>query len=68
MEYRASYSSLLHAAASWSDNMVRLMVIFVVQTIVLPLGFLWVTWRFLRALARAPMAFEDSIFCRSAAR
>lgn len=37
-EYRASYPALLHAAATWSDKIVRLMVIFVIQTVVLPLG------------------------------
>lgn len=36
---------LLKSASDWADRMIRLTALFVVQTIVLPLGFFWIFWR-----------------------
>jgi len=38
----------------WTRTMVRLIALFVVQTVLLPLGFLWLMWRLARAVAGNP--------------
>ena len=56
-EVKARYDALQHAAEAWSERMVRLIAIFLVQTVVLPIGFLWLAWRLARLLgmpARRP--------------
>ena len=41
----AAIDSILKSASDWADKMIRLVALFAVQTIVLPLGFLWLFWR-----------------------
>jgi len=53
-EIQAGYKRLLEQAGQWSDRIVRLIAIFVLQTVLLPLLFLWISWRLARALAMAP--------------
>ncbi len=44
-DVKAGYDAILKAASGWSERMVRLIAIFMVQTVVLPLAFLWLAWR-----------------------
>ena len=44
----AAIDSILKSASDWADKMIRLLALFAVQTIVLPLGFLWFFWRICR--------------------
>ena len=53
-EIQAGYKRLLEQAGQWSDRIVRLIAIFVLQTVLLPLLFLWAAWRLARALVMAP--------------
>lgn len=50
-DLRAGYEAILQAAGEWTRTMVRLIALFVVQTVLLPLGFLWLMWRLARAIA-----------------
>lgn len=50
-DLRAGYEAILQAAGEWTRTMVRLIALFVVQTVLLPLGFLWLMWRLARAVA-----------------
>lgn len=50
-DLRAGYEAILQAASEWTRTMVRLIALFVVQTVLLPLGFLWLMWRLSRAIA-----------------
>lgn len=50
-DLRAGYEAILQAAGEWTRTMVRLIALFVVQTVLLPLGFLWLMWRLSRAIA-----------------
>ncbi|MGJ7522703.1 hypothetical protein ACSFA0_19615 [Variovorax sp. LT1P1] len=49
-ELRESYRALGEAAKLWTDRIVDLIAIFVVQTVLVPLGFLWLCWRLARTL------------------
>lgn len=42
---KAGYDAILQMASDWTDKIVRLLSLFILQTVVLPIGFLWVTWR-----------------------
>lgn len=50
-DLRAGYEAILQAAGEWTRTMVRLIALLVVQTVLLPLGFLWLMWRLARAIA-----------------
>lgn len=50
-DLRAGYDAILQAAGEWTRTMVRLIALFVVQTVLLPLGFMWLMWRLARAIA-----------------
>ncbi len=49
-ELRESYRYLGEAAKLWTDRIVDLIAIFVVQTVLLPLAFLWLCWRIARMI------------------
>lgn len=49
-----SYEALRDRTAAAVDGMVRLLALFVLQTVLLPLATLWLLWRALVALLRAP--------------
>ncbi|MDM0028544.1 hypothetical protein [Variovorax saccharolyticus] len=53
---RAAYDSIQKAAADWSLTIVKLISLFILQTLLLPVIFLWLAWRFARALASRLMA------------
>lgn len=59
---QALYEAILKSGRDWSDRMVQLMTLFVLQTLLIPLGFLWLAWRVARAavsgLARPAAAGE----------
>lgn len=59
----AAIDSILKSASDWADKMIRLLALFAVQTIVLPLGFLWLFWRLCRltisALAPGGMILKE---------
>ena len=46
--FDAAYERILAAASSWTQMIVRLMAVFILQTIVLPVAFLWGAWRLVR--------------------
>lgn len=50
----AAIDAVLQSAADWARQIVKLMAVFVLQTAVLPLVFLWLFWRLARALAGVP--------------
>ena len=54
------YDDIAKAAAGWSESIVKLIALFILQTVVLPLVFLWLAWRLARALAggMAPRALR----------
>ena len=47
-------AALLAEAATWADRIVDLMVVFLVQTVIVPVGGLWLTWRIARWATSAP--------------
>ena len=47
-ELRDSYRGLSEAAERWTDRIVDLIAIFVVQTVLIPLAFLYLCWRLAR--------------------
>ncbi|WP_225782100.1 hypothetical protein [Xenophilus sp. Marseille-Q4582] len=50
----AVIEGLLQSAKDWATQIVRLMAVFVLQTAVLPLAFLWLFWRLARGLVGPP--------------
>lgn len=50
----AVIDNLLQSAKEWATQIVRLMAVFVLQTAVLPLAFLWLFWRLARGLVALP--------------
>lgn len=50
----AMIEGLLQSAKEWATQMIRLMAVFVLQTAVLPLAFLWLFWRIARGLVGPP--------------
>lgn len=51
---KATYEQILKSASDWAERIVKLIALFVLQTIVLPLGFLFLAWRLARAAIREP--------------
>jgi hypothetical protein len=51
---KATYDQILKSASDWTERIVRLIALFVLQTIVLPLIFLFVAWQLARAAIRGP--------------
>ncbi|MDA7419170.1 hypothetical protein PGB34_22585 [Xenophilus arseniciresistens] len=51
----AAIDALLQSAREWATQIVRLMAVFVLQTAVLPLAFVWLWWRIARGLVGAPL-------------
>lgn len=41
---KAGYDAMLNAASGWTAKMVRLMALFILQTMVLPITFLAAAW------------------------
>jgi hypothetical protein len=52
---RATYDSISKSASDWAERIVKLIALFVLQTIVLPLVFLFGAWRLARAAIREPV-------------
>jgi hypothetical protein len=52
---RATYDSISKSASQWAKGIVDLIALFVLQTIVLPLVFLFGAWRLTRAAIREPV-------------
>jgi len=50
----AAIEAVLQSASDWARQIVKLMAVFVLQTAVLPLAFLWIFWRLARALVGGP--------------
>ncbi len=53
-DLKAGYDGMLGAASDWAAKIVRLIALFVLQTVVVPIGFMWLAWRLARAVVRAP--------------
>ncbi|MEZ2296692.1 hypothetical protein [Variovorax sp. RCC_210] len=54
-DLKATYDSIAKSASDWAERIVKLIALFVLQTIVLPLVFLFAAWRLARAAIREPM-------------
>jgi hypothetical protein len=52
---KATYDQILKSASDWAERIVKLIALFVLQTIVLPLMFLFAAWRLARAAIREPV-------------
>lgn len=52
----AAIEAVLQSATDWARQIVKLMAVFVLQTAVLPLAFLWLFWRLARALVHSASA------------
>lgn len=52
---KATYDQILKSASDWAERIVKLIALFVLQTIVLPLVFLFGAWRLARAAIREPV-------------
>ncbi|MET3496446.1 hypothetical protein [Variovorax boronicumulans] len=57
---KATYDQILQSASDWAERIVKLIALFVLQTIVLPLAFLFIAWRLARAAVRGPAAAQAS--------
>lgn len=53
-DLKSGYDAILNAASDWAGKMVRLIAVFALQTVVLPIGFLWLSWRLARWAVQAP--------------
>lgn len=53
---RAAFDAIQKAAADWSLTIVKLISLFILQTVLLPVIFLWLAWRLARAMAARLMA------------
>lgn len=51
---KATYDQILKSASDWAERIVKLIALFVLQTVVLPLVFLFAAWRLARAAIREP--------------
>ncbi|WP_198085250.1 hypothetical protein [Variovorax sp. E3] len=51
---KATYDQILKSASDWAERIVKLIALFVLQTVVLPLAFLFAAWRLARAAIREP--------------
>lgn len=50
-DLRSGYDAMQKAAADWSLTIVKLISLFILQTVLLPVLFLWLAWRLARAMA-----------------
>lgn len=55
-DLRAGYEAIHKAAADWSRTIVNLISLFILQTVLLPMAFLWLAWRLARAMAARLLA------------
>lgn len=55
-DLKATYDQILKSASDWAERIVKLIALFVLQTVVLPLAFLFIAWRLARAAIREPAA------------
>ncbi|MGO4393251.1 hypothetical protein AB4Z46_18015 [Variovorax sp. M-6] len=55
-DLRAGYEAIQKAAADWSRTIVNLISLFILQTVLLPVAFLWLAWRLARAMAARLLA------------
>lgn len=51
-DMKTGYDAILQAASDWTGKIVRLLSLFILQTVVLPVGFLWAAWRLARGVVR----------------
>ena len=48
-DVRAGYQIILTSASTWANKIVDLIVVFAIQTFIVPVGMLWLMWRLARA-------------------
>lgn len=59
-DVKTRYSQLKQAAEQATERIITLMVIFLLQTLLLPVALLWVLWGFVRSLLeRMPAVYRD---------
>ena len=51
---KATYDQIIRSASDWAERIVKLIALFALQTVVLPIALLWMAWRVARALVREP--------------
>lgn len=54
IDLKTSYDRILNSASDWAAKIVRLIALFVLQTVVLPIAFMWFAWRLAKAVVRVP--------------
>jgi len=52
---KATYDQIIRSASDWAERIVKLIALFALQTVVLPIALLWMAWRVARALVREPV-------------
>lgn len=52
-DLKAGYEAILKAASDWTAKIVSLIALFIVQTALLPLAFLWAAWRLVQVAVGA---------------
>lgn len=60
-DLRHRYDMIQKAAADWSLTIVKLISLFVLQTLLLPVAFLWLGWRLARAIASRLLPSSRSV-------
>ncbi len=52
---KATYDQIIRSASDWAERIVKLIALFALQTVVLPIALLWLAWRVARALVHEPV-------------
>ena len=54
-DIKTRYENLKHAAEQATERIIKLMVIFLLQTLVFPGALLWILWSMVRRIFEAPL-------------
>lgn len=60
-DLKGSYAAILSAASEWLRTMVKLIALFVLQTVILPLAFLWLVVRSGQVAFRPPRRISEVV-------
>jgi hypothetical protein len=51
---KASYERIVESASDWVSKIIRLIALFAIQTVIMPIAFSWLAWRIARAFVLGP--------------
>jgi hypothetical protein len=54
-DLKTRYENLKHAAEQATERIIKLMVIFLLQTLVFPVALLWILWGVVRRIFEVPL-------------